>query len=110
MTTELQNLVASLAGWVASTALKRLPRLAAWYQTLTGNGRRAVIIALSILVAVALYALRCFGFTEIPAQGVCDSDGWIEFLQAAILFALNSQAAFVFVPDRKPKPAPTPSP
>jgi len=100
LTTE--TLLTALVGWVISAIFKYIPILRQKFDLLNGLWKRLIIIAASLIASAAVFTLKCGGIS-VPILEPCTQAGVLAFASIALTVALNSQAAFLLLPNIKPK-------
>jgi hypothetical protein len=95
LTTE--QFLTNASGWAISALFKYLPALRARFELLNGLGKRLIIIALSLIVSLAVFLFQRGGMVLCPSAG-CLGEDLAAFLNIALTVAINSQAAYLLLP------------
>lgn len=91
--------LAMLAGAVLSLTFSYVPKARDWFDRLTGEYKRLVMLGLLAAVAIAVGALACAGLAEDAGLAVsCDRPGIIAVLRAFAMAATANQAAYMLSP------------
>lgn len=104
---DLMTLMASVAGVVLSLVFAYVPGASNWFDGLEGNGKRLVMLALLLTIALMLAGLACFGFAkDVSLELTCDRPGIVELVKAFIAATIGNQSAFLISPKKKAKAIP----
>lgn len=106
MTTE--QFLTHASGWAISALFKYIPAMRARFDLLNGLGKRLIIIAFSLIVSLAVFLFQRGGMAFCPSAGCLGEDLAI-FLDIALTVAINSQAAYLLLPNpavKYPEPFP----
>ncbi len=100
MTTEELSMIAGMA---LSLGFRYIPGLNVWYEGLSAEKKRLVMLGLLAAAALAVFALTCSGFTQdgIVIPLTCDRSGAIGLLKTFLLAVISNQAVFLISPRRK---------
>ena len=104
MTTE--QFLTNASGWAISALFKYLPALRARFDLLNGLGKRLIIIAISLVISLAVFLFQRGGMAlcspgQITGALNCLSEDLVMFLNISLTVALNSQAAYLLLPDSR---------
>ena len=98
MTSEL---LSSIAAVILSLIASYLPGFSPWFDALTPNYKRLLMLGLLCAVAAASYGLSCGGLSELLAIPVaCDTPGLMGLLRALLAAIVANQATFLISPRR----------
>lgn len=97
MTTE--QFLTSASGWAISALFKYLPALRTRFDRLNGLGKRLITITFSLIVSLAVFALKCRNIFQVPILEPCTRLGWLDLANIALTVAINTQAAFLLLPN-----------
>ena len=93
-----------IAGVALSLGFRYIPGLNEWYEGLSAEKKRLVMLGLLASAALAVFSLACCGFTQdglvIPLT--CDRSGAIGLFRTFLLALISNQAVFLISPRRKP--------
>ena len=81
-----------IAGTIISLALSYIPGLKAWYEKLSGDWKRFILLVCLALAAAGVFALGCAGFITTAIS--CDKMGVWAMVQYFILAAIASQGTY----------------
>jgi hypothetical protein len=103
------DLLSSLAAVILSLMASYLPGFSPWFDALTPNYKRLIMLALLVLIAAASYGLSCYGLgEELGIPLTCDAPGLIGLIRALLAAVIANQATFLISPRRHPAPALSP--
>lgn len=104
MTNFTPDLVALLAGMLLSLVFSYVPWVAAWYDGLSGDGKRVVMLAALVAVTLGALALTCAGLAaDFGLALTCDRPGVVQAVQAFVYALIANQSTYLITP--KPQKA-----
>ena len=103
MTTE--NTLTALVGWLISAIFKYIPVISTWFNKLDGLWKRLIIIGFSLIASLAVFGLKCWG-VNLPILEPCNQSGLLTFANIALTVAINTQAAYLLLPEHEPNGTP----
>lgn len=89
------ELLASVAGVVLSLAFSYVPGLRPWFDKLSSDYKRLVMLGALLVVAVGAFGLACIGQY---AALTCDEAGAWTLVKAFLAAAVANQAAYALTP------------
>jgi hypothetical protein len=90
--------LASLAGILLSLLFSYIPGFATWYDPLSPNLKRLIMLALLALVSGGSFALACANWPDVSAT--CDQAGAIDLTRAFIAAMIANQTAYALSPKK----------
>lgn len=91
--------LSSIAGVILSILASYLPVFSSWFDALSPNLKRLLMLGLLALASIGCYALACLGLAEsfaIPL--VCSEAGAVELFKAFLAAVIANQAAYMLSP------------
>lgn len=88
-----------VAGTIISLVLSYIPGLKAWYEKLSGDWKRFILLVCLALASAGVFALGCAGF--ITTSLTCDKMGVWAMIQYFILAAIASQGTYSLTNKKK---------
>jgi hypothetical protein len=109
------ELLASIAAVLLSLFASYFPGFAAWFEGISPNAKRLLMLALLALTTLGSYVIACADLAaafKIPAT--CDPAGAVDLVKAFISAIVANQATYLITPDGRslsaksatPKPSP----
>lgn len=90
-----------LAAILISLAVSYIPGVSAWYQALSGEYKRLVMLALLALSTAAIIGLACAGLgAEFGLEVACDRAGLILIVRAFIAALVANQTTYLMTPKK----------
>ncbi len=87
------ELLSGIVGILISLALSYIPGLRQRWDALAGDTKRAIIGALLVVTALAVYGLSCAGWVNVGLT--CDRAGLMAVLENLIATLIANQSAYV---------------
>lgn len=87
--------LSAVAGAVLSLAFSLVPKLRNWFDGLTSNARRYVMIGLLAILSSAIFAASCKGWASWVA---CSADGLVGLIKVALAAATANQVVHRLTP------------
>lgn len=102
MTVEMiVEVINAIAAMLISVAVSYFPGVSAWYQALSGEHKRLVMLALLALSTAAITGLACAGLgAEFGLEVACNRSGLILIVRAFIAALVANQATYLMTPKR----------
>jgi len=86
----------SFAGVLLSLAFAYLPGVNSWYQALSGEVKRLLMLGLLTVTAAGAFGLSCAGFGQnVGLSLVCDQGGMFGLLQTLLTALAANQATYL---------------
>jgi hypothetical protein len=105
---KLEVLFPWIAGIVVSLALTYFPSLKTWYAKFSNAQKALILLAISLVVALAYFGLGCSSWAaHLGIVVTCTSDGAWTIANAFWQIVVSSQATYLLTPTQ---PAPVASP
>jgi hypothetical protein len=87
------------AGVLLSWAFSYVPGLSAWFEALSSDAKRLVMLGALAVVTAAVIGLACTGFAvDLGLSASCDRVGLIAILRAFFLATMANQSAYKLSP------------
>ena len=91
--------LSTAAGIALTLCASYLPGFSGWFEPLTPNAKRLLMLAFLALSSLASYALACAGLSaEIGLSLSCDQPGALTVLRAFVSALIANQAAYAISP------------
>ena len=90
--------LALVAGVLLSLLFSYVPGLKDWFDKLSGNHKRLVMLGALLVSALGVFGLSCTGRYNFVA---CETDGAWALIEVFVLAAVANQAAYGFTPEQK---------
>jgi len=98
--------LAALAAIVLSLVCSYVPSSDGWWEGLTDNKRRLVMLGFLFVVALGSVGVACTGLAALLGMTItCDTSGFLEVLKAFIAAAIANQTTFKLTPKTSEKVA-----
>jgi hypothetical protein len=94
------ELLASIAAVLLSLFASYFPGFSAWYETLSANAKRLLMLGMIAAITLGSYVIACADLAaafQIPAT--CDQNGAIDLIKSFIAAIVANQAAYLITPD-----------
>jgi hypothetical protein len=90
----------ALSGVVFSAVLEYFPKLESWFNGLSDNQQRSLVLGSGVGLVLGAFGLECLELvTGLP--WVCSEVGLVNVLAAYIAYIVASQSAYLILPRRK---------
>lgn len=87
-----------IAGTVLSLLFSYVPGLKGWYEKLSADFKRLVMLVVLLVTSGAIYGLSCAGWLDMVA---CDKEGLIGLVNIFFAALVANQATYLISPERK---------
>jgi hypothetical protein len=100
----LEELITSGAGVLLSLGFSYIPGVQEKFDTLNGQQKRLLMLALLVLVTAGVYSVACAGFAaDFNLDVACDRVSAVGLLRALFFAATANQVAYALSPQKKTK-------
>lgn len=97
----LEELITSGAGVLLSLGFSYIPGVQEKFDTLNGQQKRLLMLALLVLVTVGVYSVACAGFAaDFGLNVACDRVSAVGLLKALFFAAVANQVAYALSPHK----------
>ena len=93
------DFISGIAGVLLSLVFSYVPGAKAWFEKLTGDQKRLVMLVTCLLVPLGMIGLSCAGLgADFGLTVTCDRAGFVELAKAFAVAAIANQAAYQLSP------------
>jgi len=93
------ELLSSLVAILLSILASYLPGFSGWYDPLSPNAKRLIMLGLLSVTSAASFAIACAGYgDQIGIAILCSEEGAITLLKAFIAAVIANQSAYAISP------------
>ena len=92
--------LSAIAGIILSLLFSYVPGFQNWYDPLSANLKRIIMLGLIILAAVAIFGLSCINVPVTGSTITCDIPGIWGLVKTFISCLVTNQAAYLLSPKK----------
>ncbi len=94
------DFISGIAGVILSLAFSYIPGAKTWFETLTGDQKRLVMLVTCLIVPLGMIGLSCAGLgADFGLTVACDRAGFVELAKAFGIAAIANQTAYQLSPN-----------